>query len=206
MSHLGATCWAVADPAALPDATGLAAEPAQDRYVEARRSMTAAEVVADYETVSQKALELLATFDGQQLEVPLGDIGTYPMWILPTAYCFDHYVHLRADLFPPRGPLGGEPPASDELRLAPTLDWIAAALPQQNQDLVGALTSAAELVLDGPGARTIRLGPGPATAQVSCDTPSFVRWVTQRASWADLGVRATGNAQQLALIRALHVF
>ncbi len=206
VSHLGALYWMVADPSALPDVTGLPTEQAQEFHVEARRSLTAAEVLADYESISAKAIEVLASFDGQDAPVPLGDLGTYPLSVLPTAFCFDHYTHLRADLFAPRGPLTGTPPPSDELRLAPALDWISAALPQQNQALLGALENAAEIVLTGPGARTVRLGHGPVTARVSCDTPSFVRWVTQRASWAGLGVQATGDEQQLALIRSLHVF
>lgn len=98
VAHMGALYWAVVDPSVLPDVTGLPTERAQDRYVEARRSL------------------------GAGFEVPLGDLGTYPARVLPTAFCFDHYLHIRADMFAPRGPLTGEPPRSDELRLMPALD------------------------------------------------------------------------------------
>ena len=60
---------------------------------------------------------------------------------------------IRFDLFPPGGPFSGEPPASDELRLEPTLDWIEAALPQQNSELLDALDNAVEIRLTGAAGR-----------------------------------------------------
>lgn len=58
VSHMAALCWLVVDRSKLPDVTGLPTERAQDVYVEQRRSMTPAEVVADYESVSLAALPL----------------------------------------------------------------------------------------------------------------------------------------------------
>ena len=130
IAHMGALYWMVVDPSALPDVTGLPSERAQDVFVEARREMGPEAVLADYEIVSATALDVLAGFEGQDFEIPLGDLGTYAASLLPTAFCFDHFVHIRADLFGPRGPLTGQPPPSDELRLGPTLDWIEAALPE----------------------------------------------------------------------------
>ncbi len=140
VAHMGALFWAVVDPSALPDTAGLPAEQAAEVLVQARRGLSAAEVLDDYAAVSEKALLALAGFAGVDLEVPLGDLGTYPARMLPAAYCFDHYTHIRADLFAPRGPLSGPRPPSDELRLLPTLDWIEAALPQQNRPLVDGLS------------------------------------------------------------------
>jgi hypothetical protein len=65
--------------------------------------------VADYADISTKAIDILAGLLGAETEVPLGDLGTFPAGILPNAFCFDHYAHTRLDLFPPRGPLTGEP-------------------------------------------------------------------------------------------------
>ncbi|MGP0029211.1 MAG: maleylpyruvate isomerase family mycothiol-dependent enzyme [Acidimicrobiales bacterium] len=206
VSHVGALFWMVVDPGNLPDVTALATERAQDALVEARRSMDAPAVLADYESVSASALEVLASFAGQDLEIPLGDLGTYAASLLPTAFCFDHYVHIRADLFAPRGPLTGQPPPSDELRLVPVLDWIEAALPQQNAEKLDALGGSVELVVDGPGARTIRIGSGDALGQVASDAHSLVLWVTQRATWDDVGVKVSGDERGLAAARNLHVF
>ena len=206
VAHMGTLFWAVVDPAALPDTTGLATEPAQDVCVEARRSWTAADVLADYESVSTEALERLAALESQDFELALGDLGTYPAFVLPNAFSFDHYTHIRADLFAPRGPLTDQPPPSDELRLTPALDWIEAALPQQNAGPFGSLTGTIEIAVCGPGARTIWLGSGEPMAHISSDAPSFVRWVTQRATWQELGVHAAGDERQLSMARTLRVF
>jgi hypothetical protein len=166
--------------------------------------MSGAEALADYKEAAGPALEQLARLATIDMAVPLGDLGTYPAALLPAAYSFDHYTHIRADLFGPRGPLRGTPPASDPERLAPVLDWIEAALPQQNQAAGQACSLALEVT--GAGARSISFGSGEPAATVRSDAPSFVRWVTQRGSWAELGVQAAGDDLALATARTLKVF
>jgi uncharacterized protein (TIGR03083 family) len=208
VAHMGTLFWAVVDPTALPDVTGLPTEAAAEVYVRSRRAQSAAEVLDDYAAVSEKAIAALAGFAGVEDEVPLGDLGTYPALLLPAAFCFDHYTHIRADLFAPRGPLSGPLPPSDSLRLTPSLDWIEAALPQQNRPLVDSLTRAVEIVITGTAARTIRLGPpnGPVSARVSSGGDGCVRWITQRATWEEVDGRAEGEADVLAGMRGLKVF
>ena len=60
--------------------------------------------------------------------------------------------------------------------------------------------------MDGPGARTLRLGPGDPVAEISSDAPAFIRWVTQRGSWAELGVQARGDDGALRAAAGLKVF
>jgi uncharacterized protein (TIGR03083 family) len=207
VSHMACSFWLAVDPSHLPDPAGLPAERAADLYVESRRSMTPEEVVADYEQVSQRGLELLASVAGQDFEVRLGDVGTYPASMVPAAFAFETFIHLRYDLFNPDGPLEGEPPPVDELRLAPTLDWIEASLPQQNASLLDALGNTVEVRLDGLCARTLRIGDGTdVAARVTTDSVAFVRWVTQRGTWENLGVRADGDPSTLETIRKLRVF
>ena len=207
LSHMACSFWLAVDPTNLPDPGGLPAERAADLYVDSRRSMTPEEVVADYEQVSLKGLEMLAAVAGQDFEVPLGDVGTYPASVIPTAFAFEAFVHIRFDLFSPDGPLEGEPPPADELRLAPTLDWIEASLPQQNASLLDALEKSVEVRLDGLCARTLSIGVGTdVAAHITSDSLAFVRWVTQRGTWEDLGVRAVGDPSTLDKIRKLTVF
>jgi len=206
VSHMACSFWLAVDMSNLPDSAGLPAERAADLYVESRRGMTPKQVVAEYESVSSKGLELLAAVQSQDVDVPLGDVGTYPASVVPTAYAFEHYIHIRCDLFGPDGPLSGEPPASDELRLAPTLDWIEAALPQQNSELLDDMDTAAEIRVTGPGGRTLRVGGNDLSAHITCESPAFVRWVTQRGSWKSLGVEATGDPCTLEMMRRLSVF
>jgi len=206
IAHVGTLFWAVVDPSVLPDTSGLPTERAQDVNVESRRSWTPEQVLADYEAVSTKAIDTLAGLAGQDFEIPLGDLGTYPASAVPSAFAFDHFVHIRSDLFAPRGPLRGEPPPADQLRLAPALDWVEAALPQQNAQAVASLSGAVLIELSGPGARTVRIGTGGASTAVRSDTSSFLRWITQRATWSETGTVATGNEADLAVVAGLHVF
>ncbi len=207
VSHMGALFWLVVDPSKLPDVTGLPTERAQDAYVEKRRSMSAAEVLADYESVSAAALPVLDSLSGQSFEIPLGDLGTYRADTVPAAYSFDHYVHIRMDLFAPRGPLTADPPPSDELRLAPTLDWVAAALPQQNADVVAG-PAWPRLVRDsaGPSAAGSTLGSGDPLGEVSLDGRAFVAAVTQRADWSAARIDAKDAELSPALLARLKVF
>lgn len=183
VSHMAALYWLVVDRSKLPDAADLPTERAQDVYVEQRRSMTPAEVLADYESVSAAGLTALAGLDGQKFELPLGDLGTYRAEVVPTAYSFDHYVHIRMDLFAPRGPLTGRVPPSDDRRLVPTLDWVQEALPQQSAQAISTLPGSIEFEISGPGGRTFAVGSGESPGRVTTDADTFIRAVTQRASW-----------------------
>ncbi len=206
VSHMACSFWLAVDMSKLPDSAGLPAERAADLYVESRRSMTPAEILADYESASGRGLELLAAVQSQDVEVPLGDVGTYHASVVPAAYAFEHYVHIRYDLFPPDGPFSGEPPASDELRLAPTLDWIEAALPQQNSELLDGVDQAVKIRLTGVAGRTLHIGDGDVAGQIDCDSAAFVRWVTQRGNWESLCVNTQGDPAALQIAGKLHVF
>ncbi len=206
VAHLGALFHAVVDPATLPDTSGLATERAQDVLVDSRRSWSAGQVVDDYVSVSLQALDVLEGLEGESFELPLGDLGTYPASVVPNAFAFDHYTHIRADLFAPRGPLTGTPPQSDELRLNAALDWVEAALPQQNDAPVASLAGQVQINLTGAARRTISVGSGGVNAHVTCDGPSFIRWVTHRAAWHDVDVEADGDPGLLTIVRQLRVF
>jgi uncharacterized protein (TIGR03083 family) len=209
VAHMGALFWVAVDPSVLPDTTGLGTEEAQEVIVHSRRSLSGPEVLDDYTVVSEKALTVLDALAGADMEMDLGDLGAYPARLLPNAFCFDHYTHIRADLFAPRGPLPGPGPISDELRLVPTMDWIEAALSQQNRALLPSESSLrADIVITGTGARTIELGDpsGAVSATVRSDADTCVRWITQRASWDQLEVEYHGDPETLDIVRRLKVF
>ena len=110
VAHMGSLFWTVVDLSVLPDTTGMSTEEAAEVWVAARRGMSGAQVLEDYSNVSEQALSVLEVMAGVDDEMALGDLGTYPVRVLPTAFCFDHYTHIRADLFAPRGPLPGPVP------------------------------------------------------------------------------------------------
>ncbi len=205
VSHMAALFWLVVDRTKLPDNPGAGTEETQDFYVQQRRSMSPAEVLAEYESVSADALPRLAGLDGQEFELKLGDLGTYKAAVMPTAYSFDHYVHIRMDLFEPRGPLAGPLPPSDDRRMLPTLDWVQAALPQQSAEALSKFGGSVEFVVTGPGGRTFIVGSGQPLGRVTWDGPSLVRAVTQRASWDDAVIEGNGGLTA-AMLGSLKVF
>ena len=71
---------------------------------------------------------------------------------------------------------------------------------------LGALSGTLIITVLGDSERVIRLGRGEPVARISTDATAFVRWITQRGRWAELGVQASGDETQLAIARALHVF
>jgi uncharacterized protein (TIGR03083 family) len=206
IAHMGALYWLVVDPSVLPVTDGLGTEAAQDAIVEHRRSWSADRVVDDYADVSAKALDALDGLVAQDFELPLGDLGTYHASQLALPYAFDHFTHVRADLFPPRGPLTTAPPPVDERRAGPALDWVAAALPQQNPDAVASLAGTVEIRVTGPGERAIPVGSGPALGEITSDALTCIRWITGRGAWDELDVVASGDDDALATVRGCKVF
>lgn len=204
VTHLANLFWLLADPTKLPPFEGVPTEQAQEAAVQARRNRSSAAALADYKEAAEPALEQLAQIETLDMVMPLGDLGTYPASLASAAYSFDHYTHIRADLFEPRGSLRGTPPPSDAQRLAPVLDWIEAALPQQNPAVAAAC--ALRLEVTGAGARSISFGSGRPAATIRSDGPALVRWATQRGTWAELGVHAVGDDEALAAAKTIKVF
>jgi hypothetical protein len=49
------------------------------------------------------------------------------------------------------------------------------------------------------------VGNGDVVAHIDSDSQAFVRWVTQRGTWDQLGVHADGDATALEIVRQLRV-
>ena len=67
---------------------------------------------------------------------------------------------------------------------------------------------AADIVIRGTAARTIRIGSptGPTSATARSDADTLVRWITQRGDWPTLGVDGEGDPATLALFQPIRVF
>lgn len=218
VAHLGTVFWRMVDPSRLPDTRGLPTERAQDRDVASRAGWSPERVLTDYVEAARRAVPILERLRDVDDPVGLGDLGTFPASMLASGYAFDHYIHIRADLLAPRGPLDVPPPPSDELRLGPTVAWILAALPQQCAAALTGLAGPVEFLLTGPGGGLFVLLPSGAVvtgddarvdtaASISCSTRDLVWWSTRRASWSDLDVHTAGDPATLALLRdQVHVF
>jgi uncharacterized protein (TIGR03083 family) len=202
MGHMASTIHGVVDPAFLPDMAA-GTEPSMEAPVAERRSWPIEQVIAEYETYSDQAAATFAMAQDPPLAetmLPMGDLGTHPMSMLPATFLFDAYTHLHVDMLGPNPTIGAETPR-DEQRLRPTVEWMLAGLPWMCADaLAGVVDRPIVLVLDGPGGGTWTIAPGgddgrvavtetddpAAAARVRSTTHDFVVWGTKRAPWRDL--------------------
>lgn len=219
IAHLSATFSALVDRGSLPETP--ADEPLerqQDRFVDALRALSSAEILERYRALGEQALTVLAGLQDNDTVIPLGDLGSHPLHLLANTFAFDHYTHLRIDLLQPFGPLDRQAPDADADHLSAVTDWMLAGLPQMSADRLAPLGTTVNLVIEGPGGRTVAArstgtdvsidegAASDAVATVTTTVPELVRWGTRRADWRDL-VRIEGDeAAAAAFCAAFHVF
>jgi uncharacterized protein (TIGR03083 family) len=203
MGHMACTLHGVIDPTFLPDTTA-GTERAMEPAVAERRTWPIEAVIDEYETYSEQAANLFTSVQTAPLAqtmLPMGDLGTHPMSILPSTFLFDGYTHLRNDILGPNGSIDRPQPPRDEQRLRPTVEWMLAGLPWMCADeLRDIVDRPLVLTLDGPGGGTWTISPGgpegrvavtegpstDATSTVHSTDHDFVIWGTKRAPWRDL--------------------
>ena len=81
--------------------------------------------------------------------------GPTPPRCIASAFAFDHFLHIRSDLFAPRGPLTGAPPPSDELHSGPRSTGSRPPSPNRTRRRWRA---------SKPPSRSISMGRGPASS------------------------------------------
>ncbi len=215
IAHMASVLHGVVDPSMMPDLTG-GTESGMEAPVAERRGWTIEEVLAEYETYSGQVADLGATLQDPPMSdtlLPMGDLGTHPMAIMPSTFLFDNYCHLRNDILKPNGPIERGAPAADEKRLAPTIEWMLAGLPWMCAEKLTFVDRPITLTLTGAGGGAWSIGPGgddgrvlvsegaapDAVATVTSDTHDFVVWGTQRRPWKSL-TTVEGDAAYAARI------
>lgn len=199
-AHLASTIHGIVDPAFMADMSG-GTEQAMEGPVAERRSRPVAEIVAEYEEYSAKAADAGAMLQGEGIGdtlLPMGDLGTHPMRLMPNILLFDSYCHLRNDILAPYGPIDRPRPPDDEQRVGPTIEWMLAGLPWMCPSLATIVDRPIVLDFTGPGGGTFSIsapvdgrvvvtdGAAPdAAATASSNAADFVRWGTQRRPWRD---------------------
>jgi hypothetical protein len=216
VGHMACTLHGVIDPAFLPNTTD-GTERAMEPAVAERRSWPIEAVLEEYESYSEQAANVFASVQDAPLSetmLPMGELGTHPMSILPSTFLFDGYTHLRNDILTPNGSIDRPQPPRDEMRLRPTIEWMLAGLPWMCADaLRGIVDRPIVLELDGPGGGTWTIAPGgdagrvslregassDAAATVHGTDHDFVIWGTRRAAWRDL-VKVEGDQAYAARV------
>jgi uncharacterized protein (TIGR03083 family) len=224
VAHLANTFRMAVDPGSLPEAVPGDIEATQAVYAEAHREWSPAEVVADYQDMASKAIGMCASFQRPEFadaRFPMDNAGHYPLHLLPDAFTFDHFCHLRNDILRPHGPVDRPVPAPDELRVGVTVAWMLVGLPQMSGvPLQRVAVAPIGLRLTGPGGGEWTFHPGQADglvtvaeglldgvkATVTSSALDFVSWGTRRRPWQD-SVRVEGDeALASGILDAIHVF
>lgn len=176
------------------------AEQAMELLVEPRKGWTPAQIMEEYERFAEPALAALDSMQDEptaSTEIPLADLGTYPMHQLANAYCFDHYCHLRFDLLAPHGPIERDVPPPDDLRLEGGIEWMIVGMGQMQPGQFGMVDEPLHLRLTGPGggdwtisppddSGVIHLSPGTdGVATIESTAHDFVSWGTARSPWRE---------------------
>jgi uncharacterized protein (TIGR03083 family) len=222
VAHMGSILHGVVDPTKMPDVSG-GTENAMEVPVAERREWTTAAVLEEYESFSDQAANVFGMAQDPPMAdtmLPMGDLGTHPMSMLASTFCFDNYTHLRHDILQPRGAIDRPEPPRDATRVAATLEWMLAGLPWMSEASLRVLDRPVGLVITGPGGGTWTLAPGgddgriavtegaaaDAAATITTDGHDFVAWGTHRRPWAEC-VQVEGDEPYAAtILDAIHVF
>jgi uncharacterized protein (TIGR03083 family) len=216
-AHLASTIHGIVDPAFMADMSG-GTEAAMEAPVAERRSRPVADIVAEYEEFSAKAADAGAMLQGEGIGdtlLPMGDLGTHPMRLMPNILLFDSYCHLRNDILAPNGPIDRPALPNDEQRVAPTVEWMLAGLPWMCDRLAAIVDRPLVLELTGAGGGTFTIAPGgedgrvaitsgagpDAAATATSSAVDFVVWGTQRRPWRDY-VKIEGDEAYAAQVLA----
>lgn len=202
VAHAGSNYQAVVEPPAPSDPPSdsppMLAEEVMSMLVDARRGWTAQQVLDElnsFEPGWSAALEALQNEPTASVEVPMSELGTYPLHSLADAFAFDIACHLYVDLLGPTGPVIRDLPPLDHATLAPGIGWMLTGLPQMCPNVSTVLDRPVGLVLTGAGGGEWTLRPGAplltvengvaqnAAGVVRSDAFEFMQWGTVRKPW-----------------------
>lgn len=195
--HMASVFHSIADPTTIEGGTSPDVERNAEVPVQARRTWTAAQVVAEYDEWAEKGLAALTALQSPPMAdnvIALANLGSHPMHLLGNAIVFDHYCHLRHDIGHAITRAADMPHDADAL--AATLDWMLAGLPQMCESALARCSQGVNLSFVGPAAGdyavtpgtplwTVTAGPNPSFPTAITSAHTFVSWATKRADWRD---------------------
>jgi uncharacterized protein (TIGR03083 family) len=203
LAHMGTGCRAPFSPGAAKFMRGNDIENANDLMVDTRRDRSGPDVLAEYRRWSGVVAVVFPVVAGGPLarvRMPLAELGSFPVRLLPSAMVFDHHTHLHHDMAPA---LGRPAPVTDANRMSVVLEWMMAVLSNQVRAAAPAwLDRPMAITLAGPGGGTWRVTPDGSVipgsadgsaAQITGVTLEFPEWGTQRVGWRDRDVRISGD-------------
>lgn len=206
--HMTAVTRTAITPAAVRAMTSRQIERMNAEVVAESAAGTPEAALADFATWSGRGITGLSavTLPGiGAMPLRVGELGWYPMRILPALYVFDCHTHLRHDIAPA---LGLSAPETDARRMTAILDWLTALLEQSHRTRLRWLEAPVSLTLSGPGGGTWRITPAPrnrlrvnvsaevgTAAHIRGQALEFPAWATTRRAWRGCDVTIDGDAE-----------
>lgn len=205
--HLTVTARAIVTPTALALATTRDLERLNTQLVDVRRSHSTKHVTSDFTKWSGRgcaALTLLTAPGIDRIPFRVGELGWYPLGLVPAMLVFDWHTHVRHDL---AVALDRPIPPTDPRRMASMLTWLTVLLERSHREALSWLDAPVALTLTGPGGGSwcleprggrIRVRPGPVTtaaARIAALAEEFPLWSTRRLSWRACAVAVTGDVE-----------
>ena len=198
--HMASVFHQIADPASIDGGEGKDAEVDAEVPVQARKSWTPMQVMAEYNEWAEKGFAALGAMQEEPTAstvIPMANLGSHPLHIASNAIVFDHYCHLRHDI-------GHAIPAAanlprDDAALSAALVWMLAGTPEMCAPALASCSVGVNLVFEGPAASAYAITPpatgaglwsvvpgaNPAFASATGTAHDFVSWATKRAKWSD---------------------
>lgn len=203
VAHLGSGCHAVFTPGVFKLMRAGSIERANDVLVDARRGHAPARVFGEYRRwsrVFEAVAPALVRAPLGGVDVPLAELGHFPLRLLVSALVFDHHTHLTYDIAPA---LDRRVPVADANRMAVVLEWMMAVLANQLRLAPPRrLDRPVSITLAGPGGGSWTIEPSGAVtavastataAQIHAVAAQFPEWATRRADWRERDVTLTGD-------------
>ncbi|MGQ0466666.1 MAG: maleylpyruvate isomerase family mycothiol-dependent enzyme [Sporichthyaceae bacterium] len=205
VSHMGAAAHGTFGLLIVKLALGKDIEEANDADSAKRKTWAPAKVRKEYENWSKRLPPVQALLQKpplRKLPIKVAEVGTYPAYLLTSAFVFDHGLHARYDI---ASALGRTMPKPDANRVAVSNEWMLAGLGAMSGDRLSWLDGRVQLNLVGPGGGTFAIAQGKkrvvassgtaADAAVTIEGPaeSFPEWGTGRTSWREAGIALKGD-------------
>ncbi|WP_433726927.1 maleylpyruvate isomerase N-terminal domain-containing protein [Nocardia sp. CA-129566] len=209
IAHLGSECHLNFGPDVVKVMRSRNIERLNDDFVARRADWEIDRVVGEFATWSSRiAIAARATqpWPLGSIRIPIGELGSHPLRLLPSILTFDFHTHLRHDIAPA---LDKEIPATDADRMRLILEWMLALLADFGANHRIWLDRPIGLTLTGTGGGTWRLEPigrgrlravaggsdDRTAAQITCAATDFPSWATTRTRWRFHDVAITGDAE-----------
>lgn len=214
VAHMAGTAHAFFTPRLMTVMRTKQIERLNDDDVSARANRRPAELLDEYVTWTDRAAKLLrlgAAGPLGAIPIPLGELGYFPLRLMPSTAIFDWHVHLRHDIAPA---LGRPAPPTDDPRMTAVIEWMTVLLQQSHQQQLNWLRKPVMLTLRGQGGGSWVIEPGTGqrklrvrqsdgghvAAHITGRTEEFPVWATTRRSWLECDVTIAGDEQLAARV------